>query len=110
MIMKVVELDGVLYRGADPDRPTQVWNYAAKKWVTYHQGWVRGSGTEISDECAEVLKFDSPGAHHYMYYDTPPWSEPPNRAYWDQLMPPDLKAEIAASDRAKAARVGSKSD
>lgn len=100
--MRMVELDGVLYRGDDPNRPSEVWNYATKKWVIYHREWEPGWGTEISDERAELLKFESPGALHYMYYDTPPWSVPTSPDYWDQVMPPALKAAIEARRRRKA--------
>ena len=84
-----VEDDGILYRGADRYHPSEIWHYGRKCWVPFHGGAQDpGWGAVVDAAHAEVLKFDSPGAAHYMYYDVPPWRQPTSDEYWRAVMPP----------------------
>lgn len=74
--MKLFAAAGILYRGADPTRPDEVWHYSAKRWAPYCQHELDPAEVrEIDAEQAERLKTNNPDAEHYLYYDTPPWAQ-----------------------------------
>ena len=54
-----------------------------------------GWGKEIALDQAARLKTDNMAAVHFMYYDTPPWSQPLSQAYCDAVLPAHVKKALA---------------
>jgi hypothetical protein len=54
-----------------------------------------GWGRRITPAAARALKKSNPAAEHFMYYDVPPWSQPPTQAYLDAVTPEHVKKRIA---------------
>lgn len=74
-----IELEGLLFRGPTANYPTEIWDYPRRRWVRYMDAGPkeRGWGKRITSSQATRLKTNNPSAEHYMYYDTPPWSQLP---------------------------------
>lgn len=93
-----IEHEGLLYRGDDPAAPSEVWDYPRKRWVRFHEGTSAGGpGRPIDEAEADRLKVNNPRAEHFLYYDTPPWRQPVNDAYWDALATSILAARRTAA-------------
>ena len=72
----LIESEGILYRGPNLRRPTEVWHYTRNEWVPncfLDSQRENDFGVEIDEQRAESLKTDNLDAEHFMYYDTPPW-------------------------------------
>lgn len=88
----LIEFEGLLYRGPAPSHPTEIWDYPRGGWVpfkdagTRHEGW----GKAINSTRAATLKKDNPHAEHFLYYDTPPWSQPLSESYYAAVRPDHL--------------------
>jgi hypothetical protein len=101
--MILIESEGILYRGPSADMPAEVWDYPRKQWVKYraagpHQeGW----GVEIDAKRAEELKTNNVHAEHFLYYDTPPWSQPVSTEYLEAITPDYLKKALAEKTKWK---------
>lgn len=93
----LIESEGLLYRGPAADHPTEIWDYPRGRWVSYrHAGREKkGWGRRITPAAAGALKKNNPAAEHFMYYDTPPWSQPLSQAYHDAVMPEHIRKRIA---------------
>ena len=89
----LIESEGLLFRGPMPNHPAEVWDYPRQRWVQYKDGGEQeaGWGKEITPAEADRLKTDNPDAEHYMYYDTPPWSQPVSQAYIQSILPESIK-------------------
>lgn len=103
--MKLFTAAGILYRGADGEKPDEVWHYGAKRWVPYRQDALDPSELrEINAEQADRLKTNNPDAEHYLYYDTAPWAQGSKAS----LEMPDHLLERAAAYAAELAARSSK--
>jgi len=93
----LIEFEGLLYRGPGADHPTEIWDYPRGCWVPYkYTGDQQTSwGREITPTTAATLKNNNLAAEHFMYYDTPPWSQPLSKTYRDAVTPEHVKKRIA---------------
>jgi len=93
----LIESEGLLYRGSEAAHPTEIWDYPRGRWVHYRSAGrqKKGWGRQITPTAASALKKNNPDAEHFMYYDTPPWSQPLSQAYYDAVMPEHVKKRIA---------------
>ncbi len=93
----LIESEGLLYRGQGVDHPTEIWDYPRARWVHYRYAGPKEKdwGRQITPASAKALKKNNPAAEHFMYYDTPPWSQPLSQAYHDAVMPEHVKKRIA---------------
>jgi hypothetical protein len=92
----LIESEGLLYRGPNPNCPIDIWRYPTREWVHFKDGGPKqpGWGEKITVERAERLKTNNPAAEHFMYYDTPPWSQPLGPGYDDGALPRHLKGRL----------------
>jgi hypothetical protein len=99
--MALIESEGLLYRGPSVDHPTEIWDYPRGGWARYRNAGPqkKGWGRRIMPTVARALKKNNPAAEHFMYYDTPPWSQPLSQAYFDATMPDHIKGILSARGR-----------
>ena len=95
MTERLIESEGLLYRGTDLANPAEIWDYPRRQWVAFHGGpFVGAPGRKIGADEAEQLKVNNPAAEHFLYYDDPPWRQPLSQAYRDTLTPQHVKDTI----------------
>ena len=96
-IMVLIESEGLLYRGPESNYPTEVWHYPRGYWVPFEYAGRKEKawGKKITARQAARLKKDNPAAEHFMYYDIPPWLQPPSQEYLDAVRPEHVKQRVA---------------